>query len=130
MTFGELQRRLIRFVNYRISNGDFTERGLARMLRISQPQLHNVLKGVRKLTPQFADHILQSFGITVLDLLETAELGLRAESHDGDGTERGAWLAASPAGAGMLAMPRDWESPRKPAARESTRPDFTAKQRA
>ena len=74
MTFGELHERLIRLVKYRISNGDFTERGLARMLRISQPHLHNVLKGARKLTPSLADHLLQSFGMTVVDLLDSSEL--------------------------------------------------------
>jgi hypothetical protein len=69
VTFGALQARLIRFVNNRISNGDFSERALGRILRISQPQVHNVLKGERKLTPELADRILLCFGMTVLDLL-------------------------------------------------------------
>ncbi|HZS54043.1 MAG TPA: hypothetical protein VFA65_06550 [Bryobacteraceae bacterium] len=77
VTFGALQTRLIRFVNNRISNGDFSERGLARILQISQPQLHNVLKGARKLTPELADHVMQCFGITVLDLLENSELSVQ-----------------------------------------------------
>jgi hypothetical protein len=74
VTFGALQARLIRFVNDRISNGDVSERGLARMLRVSQPQIHNVLKGVRRLTPDLADNLLICFGMTVLDLLDTSEL--------------------------------------------------------
>lgn len=69
--------RLIWFVNNRISNGDFTERGLARILQISQPQMHNVLKGVRKLTPELADHVLQCFGMTVLDLVDLSDLNLQ-----------------------------------------------------
>jgi plasmid maintenance system antidote protein VapI len=76
VTFGVLQTRLIRFVNSRISNGDFTERGLARVLQISQPQIHNVLKGIRKLTPELADHVLQCFGMTALDLVDVCDLNL------------------------------------------------------
>lgn len=69
ITFGVLQARLIVFVNNRIKNGDFTERGLARILGISQPQLHNVLKGARKLHPDLADRLMAKFGIDVRDLL-------------------------------------------------------------
>jgi len=72
--FRTLQTRLIRFVMNRISNGDFSERGLARMLRVSQPQIHNVLKGARKLTPELADRILLCFGMSTLDLMDSSEL--------------------------------------------------------
>lgn len=73
-TFGALQTRLIQLVNTRIQNGDFTERGLARILGISQPQIHNVLKGARKLQPELADRLLGKLGIDVTDLLQTVEL--------------------------------------------------------
>jgi transcriptional regulator with XRE-family HTH domain len=73
ITFGVLQARLIVFVNNRIKNGDFTERGLARILGISQPQLHNVLKGARKLNPDLADRLLGKFGIDVRDLIQPPE---------------------------------------------------------
>jgi plasmid maintenance system antidote protein VapI len=72
-------------VNDRISNGDFTERGLARMLRVSQSQIHNVLKGARKLTPEMADRVLLCFGINVLDLLDSSELKSQQSRRDGDG---------------------------------------------
>lgn len=58
----------------RIQNGEYTERGLARLLGISQPQIHHVLKGIRRLQPEFADRIMARFGVTVLDLLEDGEL--------------------------------------------------------
>jgi plasmid maintenance system antidote protein VapI len=61
-------------VHNRISNGDFSERALARILRVSQPQIHNVLKGVRKLTPELADRMLRSFEMSVLDLLDRTDL--------------------------------------------------------
>jgi plasmid maintenance system antidote protein VapI len=70
VSFQLLQSRLIQLVNLRIKNGDFTERGLARLLGISQSQVHNVLKGARRLQPELADHIMYSLGVTVLDLLK------------------------------------------------------------
>jgi plasmid maintenance system antidote protein VapI len=78
-----LQSRLIRFVNLRIKNGDFTERGLARLLGISQSQVHNVLKGARKLQPELADHLMSKLGVSLLDLLEVGELNDQASlRHD------------------------------------------------
>lgn len=73
-TFTSLQARLLRLINLRIDNGEFTERGLARLIGISQPQVHNVLKGKRKLQVQLADRIMHKFDITVLDLLYETEL--------------------------------------------------------
>ena len=73
-TFGVLQARLIQFVNTLIQNGDYTERGLARVLGVSQPQIHNVLKGARTLKPDLADRLLGKLGMDVTDLLKTAEL--------------------------------------------------------
>lgn len=74
VSFRVLQTRLIKAVNGRIQNGDFTERGLARLLGISQPQIHNVLKGARKLRPELADRLISLLEMTVADLLETPEL--------------------------------------------------------
>ena len=44
------------------------------MLRISQPQMHNVLKGTRKLRPELADKIMEKFDISVPDLLSEQEI--------------------------------------------------------
>ena len=46
--------------NLYIRNGYCSERSLARRVRVSQPQLHNVLKGARTLTPALADRILRA----------------------------------------------------------------------
>ena len=62
-------------------NGDFTERGLARILGVSQPQMHNVLKGARKLTPELADRLLARLGIDLLDLLEASEINRAVALH-------------------------------------------------
>ena len=47
MTFVELRLRALGAIKQRISNGEFTERGLARLTRISQPQINRVLSGER-----------------------------------------------------------------------------------
>jgi transcriptional regulator with XRE-family HTH domain len=80
LNFGQLQNRLISFVTWRIRSGEFTERALARVLGVSQPHLQNVLKGVRPLKPEFADSLLRQFEITVLDLLDLAELKEQIDS--------------------------------------------------
>ena len=72
--FSALQARLLHVLNLKIDNGEFTERGLARLIGVSQPQLHNVLKGKRKLQAKLADRILQKFEISVLDLFHETEL--------------------------------------------------------
>lgn len=72
--FEDLQNRLAHYIRWRISNGEFTERGLARIAGISQPQIHNFLKGARRLSPEFADRLMARFHIGILDLFETQEL--------------------------------------------------------
>ena len=69
-----IKSRLIATINTRINNGEFTERGLARLLGVSQPQLHNVLKGARKLQAELADRLMLRFNIGIVDLLDSSEL--------------------------------------------------------
>lgn len=56
--FERLLKRLVRRLVGQLTNGEYTERGLARILGISQPHLHHILAGKRALTPQVADTIL------------------------------------------------------------------------
>ena len=56
-------------VRRRIRNGELTERRLARMTGISQPHVHNMLKGVRVLSPEMADRILRELHFDVHQLL-------------------------------------------------------------
>ncbi|HWB99940.1 MAG TPA: hypothetical protein VG672_24700 [Bryobacteraceae bacterium] len=53
-----------------VRNGEVTERGLARLAGISQPHLHNVLKGVRAMTPEIGDLLLVTLKLDLLDLFE------------------------------------------------------------
>jgi plasmid maintenance system antidote protein VapI len=86
VTFDVLRARLIRQVRLRINNGEFTERGLARMLGISQSQTHNVLKGARRLQMHLADRILTKLGLSAMDLMNEGELdaALRRKMADWD----------------------------------------------
>ena len=76
LTFRALQARLLGLVNAKIRNGEFSERRLAILLGVSQPHLHNVLKGERKLHVPLADALLEKFQISVTDLLLAQEDGI------------------------------------------------------
>ena len=51
MDFRELQIRLVAVLKSRLKNGELSERRMAHLTGISQPHIHNVLKGVRILSP-------------------------------------------------------------------------------
>jgi transcriptional regulator with XRE-family HTH domain len=73
MNFWELERRLLADIRERVRRGDLTERGLARLAGVSQPHIHNVLKGKRDLSIETADAILSALGIDLADLLDPHE---------------------------------------------------------
>lgn len=70
MDFGDLQRRLVDELRWRVQNGETTERGLARAVGVSQPHIHKVLKGSKILSLKFCDRIVSALGLTVFDLLD------------------------------------------------------------
>jgi len=74
MNFQELRQRLIAELRERVRSGEVTERGLARMIGLSQPHMHNVLKGKRLFSLETTDEILRQLGLEVLDLIEPGEL--------------------------------------------------------
>lgn len=69
LTFGELLGRFRLEILARMANGEFTERGLAHLAGLSQPQIHNVLAGHRTLTPAVADRLLAALGLSLRDLV-------------------------------------------------------------
>jgi len=71
--FYSLQDRLLVSVRGRVKNGELTERGLARMIGISQPHMHHILSGARTLSIEKADRILRNLGLTVSDLLASLD---------------------------------------------------------
>jgi hypothetical protein len=70
--FQLLLDRLRYIVRDRVKNGQMTERQLARLTATSQPHLHNVLKGIRALTPELADTLLPQLNLSIQDLLNAA----------------------------------------------------------
>ena len=88
MLFVELRSSLIAVLRARVRNGELTERGLARLVGVSQPHIHNVLKGVRALSPELSDQILQHLRISLLDLIERE----RIEAHLNFGTAPGDYV--------------------------------------
>jgi transcriptional regulator with XRE-family HTH domain len=72
--FEIVRGRLIEAVRRRIRAGEITERALARKAGLSQPHLHNILKGVRALNPETGDQLLETVGLTITDLLDSDEL--------------------------------------------------------
>lgn len=79
MTFLDASQRLLAHVRNEVHNGELTERGLARLIGISQPHAHNVLKGVRTLSPEVADLILKYLHISLLDLAPENEMDAQRE---------------------------------------------------
>jgi transcriptional regulator with XRE-family HTH domain len=75
MDFRLLQRRLLAHLRARVRSGEITERGLARLTGLSQPHLHNVLKGVRFLSMETTDQILRRLQIDMLQLPADEEEG-------------------------------------------------------
>ncbi len=69
MDFTRLQCRLVTHIRERVRSGELTERGLARVTGVSQPHIHNVLKGQRSLSIETADQILRELRINLLDLI-------------------------------------------------------------
>lgn len=70
MTFGDLQQQLIAMLREKVRNGELSERGLARLLGISQPHIHHVLQGKRGFSLETSDRILRNLRVDVRDLVE------------------------------------------------------------
>jgi hypothetical protein len=69
MSFERLLGNLVEAVRERVRNGELTERRLAKITGVSQPHMHNVLKGARVPSPELSDRILKEISLSVFDLL-------------------------------------------------------------
>ncbi|HEY9139369.1 MAG TPA: XRE family transcriptional regulator [Bryobacteraceae bacterium] len=72
--FRQLETRLVSTLRERIRSGELTERGTARLTGLSQPHIHNVLKGKRSLSMDAADTILMAVHLDAGDLFQSSEL--------------------------------------------------------
>ena len=102
----------------RLSNGELSERRLARLTGISQPHVHNVLKGKRILSPRAADQILHRLELTCSRPARPGGIGaqhllclrverpLRGSSRPGGLARSGAAAAQAAEQGGELSLPR------------------------
>jgi hypothetical protein len=74
MNFQELHHRLIGHLRDRVRSGELSERGLARLTGVSQPHIHNVLKGKRTFSNEISDVVLFFLKLDLLDLIDPDEL--------------------------------------------------------
>lgn len=74
MTFNDLRARLVENLRLRVRSGVSTERGLSRQIGISQPHLHHVLKGTRRLALETADEVLRRLNLDIIDLIAPEDL--------------------------------------------------------
>jgi hypothetical protein len=81
LTYQDAQLKLLMYVRSQIRNGELTERGFARLIGISQPHVHNVLKGVRNFSPKIFDLALKYFHLSLLDLAPSGELEAHLRSR-------------------------------------------------
>jgi len=70
MTFHDLEIRLLGRLRDKVGRGEISERQLARRAGYTQPHIHNVLKGIRGLSPELADAALRCLEMSVDDLLD------------------------------------------------------------
>ena len=73
MNLGDLQIRFVDLLRRRVRNGELTERGLARLVGISQPHMHNVLHGRRSFSIETTDEMMRLLRVDVFDLIEPEE---------------------------------------------------------
>jgi hypothetical protein len=69
MYLSDLSGALTERLRTRVANGEISERRLARLTQLSQPHIHNVLKGKKALSLQACDRIMVRLGMTVYDLV-------------------------------------------------------------
>ncbi|MBC8167930.1 MAG: hypothetical protein H7Y20_18935 [Bryobacteraceae bacterium] len=74
MFFSDLRDTFLNSLRAGVCNGETTERSLARLVGVSQPHMHNVLKGTRTLTPELMDRFLYHKRLSVLDLVDSAAI--------------------------------------------------------
>ena len=74
MTFADLHEKFVAHLRERVRSGELTERGIARISGVSQPHVHNVLKGKRVLSQEMCDEILLHLRMDLLDLVTPDDL--------------------------------------------------------
>jgi hypothetical protein len=71
LNFEQLRLRVLAAIRHKINNGELTERGLARLSRLSQPCVHNVLKGERPGSMETLDRLLKATRLDLQHLIQS-----------------------------------------------------------
>lgn len=74
INFSEIPRRFVIHLRERVHSGELTERGLALITGVSQPHIHNVLKGTRNFSVEMPGAILYHLNLDLIDLIRPDEL--------------------------------------------------------
>jgi len=69
ISISDLLGRVSGMARQAVQAGEISERALARRAGISQPHLHNVLKGIRTLSPGAAEQLMRALDLAVPQLL-------------------------------------------------------------
>jgi hypothetical protein len=62
LTFAEASAQALRLIYLRIDNGDFSERGLSKLARLSQSHTHHLLSGHRTASIAMLDRLCKAAG--------------------------------------------------------------------
>lgn len=109
MTFQDARLKLLAYVRNQVRNGEITERRLARLIGISQPHVHNVLKGTRSLSFEIGDLLLRALHLSLLDLVELSEIHTQLEKRRRNERTTEVPLLSAPIGPGTSWPPDiDW----------------------
>ena len=73
LTLSDLQERFVDLLRKRIRNGEFTGRGLARLVRVSQPHMHNMLRRKRRFSAEVVDDLMCRLRVDARSLMEPVE---------------------------------------------------------
>ncbi len=109
VTFATLLSRATHEIRRRVRNGEVSERRLAHLAGLSQPHVHNVLKGVRLPSPESVDRLMRALGIRMIDLLspDGTEPGRAMYSYLFPAYRAGKWSENPPRGAAAQVRARE-----------------------
>ena len=68
--FVELRQLALSAIHHKISNGEFSERALARRARLSQPATHNLLHGKRTGQLETLDSLCSAADVRIAELID------------------------------------------------------------
>lgn len=81
MNFSDLQSELVKILRTKIRNGEISERRMAVEVGLSQPHIHNIMKGLRQISPSVADRLMSRYQIRLETSIHQNNSELNKISH-------------------------------------------------